>query len=127
MPKVSPKKAQEVKRQIQIIDRELYHLREIQRRYARRMLRAGTLIWVCGVIIFVVSVLISIGIESLTGTYGVWGPLLIIALSAPIVISAVFLRKLEKKEKHMEQMRKNLMEKFEQAMLKRVERMVKKS
>jgi hypothetical protein len=127
MPRKVPKRAAEVKREIQVIDRELYHLRELQRRYSKRMLRGGIMIWICGILAFAAAGVIQVGVDSLLKNWGVWAPLLIIALSAPLVISALFIRRLELKEKRMELIRKNLMEKFEQAMLKRVEKLVRKT
>ena len=127
VPRKNTKRALEVKHEIQIIDRELYHLRELYRRYSRRMLRAGLAIWVGGVVVFFLSATLLIGVQSLTTGLNVWSSLLIVALAAPILISALFIRRLEQKQRLLEQRRKNLMERFEEAMLKRVERIVKKA
>lgn len=117
------KSAKDVKREIQVIDRELYHLRELQRRYSRRMLRAALIIWCAGVLIFFVSVALVMGVHFLTMP-PIWFSLLILALAAPIFITCIFVRRLELKQKALERRRKHLMEKFEEAMVKRVERIV---
>jgi len=125
MPESKAQRAQAVKREIQVIDRELYHLRELQRRYSRRMLKAAVAIWCAGVAIFFISVMLLLG-SLLTATSTPWPSLLILALAAPIVITSVFVRRLEQRQKELERRRKHLMEKFEEAMVKRVERIVKK-
>ncbi len=126
MAKVSSKAADKAKSQVQIIDRDLYHLREVRRRYSSRIVKMGVTSWIIGIVAFTASVYIWVGINIASGLFKVWAPLLIIALAAPIVISTIFIRRLIAKEKRLEQMRKNLLDRFEKAMLKKVEKMVTK-
>jgi membrane protein implicated in regulation of membrane protease activity len=87
------------------------------------MLRAALIIWCAGVLIFFVSVALVMGVHFLTMP-PIWFSLLILALAAPIFITCIFVRRLELKQKALERRRKHLMEKFEEAMVKRVERIV---
>ncbi|MFN4133258.1 MAG: hypothetical protein ACK4GQ_02685 [Candidatus Hadarchaeales archaeon] len=119
-----PKTAAEIKKEIQVIDRELYHLRELYRRYSRRLTKMGMAMWVGGTILFFATALFFIGLDVVLQVVNVWSALLIIALAAPIAISAMFVSRLEKKMKKMERMRKSLMEEFERAMMKRVGKLV---
>lgn len=121
------KAAKDIKREIQVLDRELYHLRELHRRYSRRLLKMGMVMWVAGTILFFVTVLLFIGLDIATHTTNIWSPLLIIALASPITLSALFISRLERKMQKMERIRKNLMEEFEKAMVKRVKKIVSSS
>jgi O-antigen/teichoic acid export membrane protein len=127
VPKNPKKTATNAKRQMEVLDRDLYHLREIRRRYSNRVLKVGLVSWVVGVITFTISVIFWIGTDLLFQRPGLWLPFLIIALAAPIVISAVLIRRLVIKERNMEMLRKNLLDKFEKAMLKRMGKLVQKS
>ncbi len=126
MARTSTKAADRAKSQVQIIDRDLYHLREIRRRYSSRMVKMGLASWIIGIVAFTASIYIWVGINIASGLVNIWAPLLIVALAAPIVISAIFIRRLVAKERRLEQMRKNLLDRFEKAMLKKVEKMVTK-
>lgn len=120
------KSAEEARRQIQVLDRDLYHLRRVRESYSRRMLRMGMVMWVVGVLVFSFSIFIWVGFDTAVQNPHVWLPLLIIALAAPNFISAAFVRRLVIKERRLEQLRKNLVDRFEKAMLKKMERMVTK-
>jgi len=121
MPKT---KAGEAKQQLQVIDRDLYHLRRTQWIFSKRMLKVGIATWVLGIIMFILGVLVSAGVQILQQTFNIWMPFLIIALVAPIVISALFVHKIVMKINRLERNRKNLMERYEKAMLKKVGKMV---
>ncbi|MEM3402586.1 MAG: hypothetical protein QW179_02865 [Candidatus Hadarchaeales archaeon] len=119
-----PKAAAEIKREIQVIDRELYHLRELHRRYSRRLVKMGMAMWVVGTILFFATALFFIGLDVALRVVNIWSALLIVALAAPITLSAMFVSRLEKKMRKMERIRKGLMEEFEKAMIKRVGKLV---
>jgi TRAP-type C4-dicarboxylate transport system permease small subunit len=118
---MSKKMGAGVKRRIEIIDRDLHRLRELRRGYCRHMLKIGVFMWEMGVFAFTVAAILWA--IDLAPHVTVWLPLLIIALAAPIVISALFIRKLERKERTLEQLRKNLLDKFERGMLKEAEKL----
>jgi len=126
MPKKSPqvKNAATIKRELAIAERELRHITELQWTYAKRMLKFGFAAWIFGMSSFF-SLLIIYDSKLFGETLAVT-PLLIIAAAAPIVITAVLLRKFSVKIKRIEHMRKSLLTEYERAILKRVGEIIKK-
>lgn len=125
MPKkrAAPQKALTIKRQIQTTDRELRHLNEIQWIYSKRMLKFGMAAWIFGLATFFSAVTIM-DAELLGPTYHIWLPLLIIALAAPIAITATLIRKFAVKIRRLERIRRSLLAEYEKAIVRRVEEMV---
>ncbi|MDI6642790.1 MAG: hypothetical protein QMD95_01900 [Candidatus Hodarchaeaceae archaeon] len=125
MPKkgITPQKALEIKRRIQTTDRELRHLNEIQWVYSKRMLKFGMAAWIFGLSTFF-SAVIVMDAQLLVPTYSIWLPLLILALAAPVAITAALIRKFALKIRYLERIRRDLLAEYEKAILKRVEHMV---
>jgi O-antigen/teichoic acid export membrane protein len=116
----------DARRRIEIIDRDLYHLREVRRGYCKRLVKMGMVSWAIGVLVFAAAALVLVGPQVLLRAPNLWLPLLIVAPAAPFSISAMFVRKLYKKEKHLELLRKSLMGRYEKEMLKKVEKLHKR-
>jgi hypothetical protein len=70
------------------------------------------------------SAIIIINANLLPQSYGIWAPLLIIGLAAPVIITAVVLRKFAAKVKYLERLRHTLLTEYERAILKRVEKII---
>jgi peptidoglycan/LPS O-acetylase OafA/YrhL len=119
-------KAADIKNQLQVIDRDLYHLRRAQWIFSKRMLKMGIASWLLGLFMFLLAAFILVSFQVLQQTFSIWIPLILVALATPIIISAVFVHRIVMKISRLERARKNLMEKYEKAMLKRVEQMVSK-
>jgi hypothetical protein len=117
--------ADDAKRRIEIIDRNLYHLQEFRRGYRKRVIKVGLLVWAIGVLAFTVAAFAR-GSEFTLSVINVWLPLLIIALAAPVLVSASFIHKLDRREKTLRDRRKLLLSKFEREMLKEVKKFHKK-
>ena len=118
-----PSKALDIKRQLQATDRELGRLHGLQWIYAKRLLKFGVIFWVFGLGMFF-SAIIIINANLLPQSYGIWAPLLIIGLAAPVIITAVVLRKFAAKIKYLERLRHTLLTEYERAILKRVEKII---
>lgn len=125
MPKkgITPKKALDIKRRIQTADRELRHLNEVQWIYSKRMLKFGMGAWIFGLSTFF-SAIIIMDAQLLGPSYQIWLPILIIALAAPVAITASLIRKFAFKIKQVERIRRSLLAEYEKAILKRVEHIV---
>lgn len=123
MPKAALEKTAEIKRQLRATDRELVHLHELQWVYSKRMLKFGMLSWIFGLAMFFTSVLL-IDSRLLGLSYNVWIPLLIIALAVPAIITVVMIQKFATKIKYLERLRRDLLGKYEKAILKRVDKMI---
>lgn len=121
---MSKTKAADAKQQLQVIDRDLYHLRRAQWIFSKRMIKIGLASWLLGIFMFLLAIFVLVGLQVLQQTFSVWVPLIIIALATPIVISAIFVHRIVMKIQRLERVRKSLMERYEKAMLKRVEKMI---
>ncbi|MEW6593182.1 MAG: hypothetical protein AB1305_05915 [Candidatus Hadarchaeota archaeon] len=119
------KTAKNAKRELQIIERDLYHLRRAQWIFAKNMMKMGMASWVVGLLMFLFGVVVFTGFQILFNTHGVWIPLIIIAMAVPIMITAVFVHRIVVKIRRLERARKALLDKYEKAMLKKVQKMVK--
>lgn len=125
MPKkgITPKKALDIKRRIQTSDRELRHLNEVQWVFSKRLLKFGMAAWIFGLSAFF-SAIVIMNAELLGSTYQVWVPIIIIALAAPVIITASLIRKFAIKIRQLERIRRGLLAEYEKAILKRVEHIV---
>ncbi|MEW6222739.1 MAG: hypothetical protein AB1476_05485 [Candidatus Hadarchaeota archaeon] len=118
-------KARDAKRELQIIERDLYHLRRTQWIFAKNMMKMGIASWLVGLLMFLFGVMVFTGFHILFNTHGVWIPLIIIAMAVPVMITAVFVHRIVVKIRRLERARKVLLDKYEKAMLKKVQKMVK--
>lgn len=119
----SAKEALDVKRKIRASDRELHHLAEAQWSYSRSMLKFGMVSWIFGLLSFF-STMTILGSSLLGTTVSAWVPLLIIALAAPIGLTAMLLRKFAVRIKRLEIVRRKLLAEYEKAMLSKVGEMI---
>lgn len=112
----APPKAFDIKRRFQVADRELSRLNELQWLYAKRLLRSGIIFWVFSLGVFF-SAIIIINVNLLPQSCGIWGSLLIIGLAAPVIITAVVVRKFVAKIKYLERLRHTLLTEYKRAIL----------
>ena len=127
MPKKgrTSRKSKEIKRQLQIIERELRHLKETQRLYVEKMLKFGLTAWVFGLSVFFLAIVI-VNVK-LFGAPPVWISLLVAVPAAPLTITAVFVRKFVVKIKHQKRIRRGLFAEYKKTALRPVElRIVRK-
>jgi len=128
MPKTQKKakSAATIKRELEIVERELRRITEFQWTYAKRMLKFGFASWIFGVSTFF-SVIIIYGSSLPSGmSASIAGPLLIFAAAVPVMIIAVFIRKFVAEIKHFERVRKALLVEYERVILKRVGEIIEK-
>lgn len=118
-----PSKAADIKKQLQATDRELSRLHALQWLYAKRLLKFGIIFWIFGMGMFFTAMII-IDIRYLPQSFGIWAPLLIIALVIPIILTAIMLRKFGAKIRYLERLRHTLLTEYERAILKRVEKII---
>jgi hypothetical protein len=117
--KVDSEKAARIKRELEILERELSHLHEIQWEYAKRMLKFGVASWVFGLSTFFLAAIllnpVTLGrIPSLSMS------LLIFAAVVPILITAVRTREFRIQINRMEGMRSTILAGYQRAILKRI-------
>jgi hypothetical protein len=122
---MAPRKSAEIKRQLRIAERELRRLNQTQWVYSKSMLKFGFAAWIFGLSIFFSAVMVM-DVALLVAAQPVWAPLLVVALAAPVVVTAVLVRKFAVKIKRLERIRRGLLEEYERAVLRRVEEMVTK-
>jgi hypothetical protein len=117
--KVAPEKAARIKRELEILERELSHLHEIQWEYAKRMLKFGVASWVFGLsTFFLAAILLD---PALLGRIPSLSMLLLIfAAVVPILITAVRIREFSIKINRMECMRSTILAGYRRAILKRI-------
>lgn len=117
MPKEgrAARKSKEMERQLQITERELGHLKKIQRLYVKKMLKFGLAAWAFGLSVFFFAI-VMVNVE-LLGPPPVWTSLLVGAPAAPVTITAVFVRKFAVKIKRLKRIRHGLMTKYKKAAL----------
>jgi len=120
------KKAAKLKRELEVLERELNHLIEIQWAYAKRTLKFGAASWVFGLSMFFSAIVIS-NPTLLSETPPVSISLLIFAASVPIFITVVLIRKFTGKIKRLERVRRKLLVEYEKALLKRVGEIITKT
>jgi len=112
-------KTVEIKQKIHTTDRELRHLNGAQWSYSKHMLRFGIASWIFGLSSFF-STMTIVG-PGLLGTNLTWVSLLILALAAPVTLTAFFVRKFVVKIKHLEIVRSKLFSEYKKAILAQVE------
>ena len=117
------KGADELKREIKKIERELGNLTELQWTYSKRLVKFGFAAWAFGISAFVSSlILINPGLIMLAPPISI--SLLILAAVAPVVITVAFIKKFRTKIKHLESVRRRLLAEYEMALLRRVRGMI---
>ncbi|KUO41494.1 MAG: hypothetical protein AVW06_01310 [Hadesarchaea archaeon DG-33-1] len=112
------KKVAKLKRELEVLERELNHLIEIQWVYAKRMLKFGVAAWVFGLSLFFSAIIIS-DVTLLSKTPAISISLIILAAAAPIFITAALIRKFAGKIRRLERVRRMMLTKYEKAILKR--------
>ncbi len=112
------KKVAKLKRELEVLERELNHLIEIQWAYAKRMLKFGVAAWVFGLSLFFSAIIIS-DVTLLSKTPAISISLIILAAAAPIFITAALIRKFAGKIRRLERVRRMMLMKYEKAILKR--------
>jgi hypothetical protein len=118
-PKVVPKKAVRMKRELEILERELNHLIKIQWTYAKRMLKFGVASWIFGVSVFFLAIVILCA-SLLERIPPISISLLTFAAAVPILITAVRIRRFDIIIKRQECMRGTLLAGYQRAILKRI-------
>lgn len=123
MPQKRKRSAAEIRRELKIVERELSGLIRIQWTYAKRMLKFGMAAWIFGLCTFFLAIIVlNPGL--------IWeapllaAPLLIVAAAAPVLITAVVIRKFSYKIKRLERIRRALLTQYEKAVLKRIGEMI---
>jgi len=120
------KKAAKLKRELEVLERELNRLIEIQWAYAKHTLKFGAASWVFGLSIFFSAIIISNpGLLSETPPISI--SLLIFAAAVPIFITVMLIRKFTGKIKRLERVRRKLLVEYEKALLKRVGEIITKN
>jgi membrane protein implicated in regulation of membrane protease activity len=123
MPQKRRRSAADIRRELRVVERELSNLIRIQWTYAKRMLKFGMAAWIFGLCTFFLAIVIlNPGL--------IWeapllaAPLLVIAAAAPVLITAVVIRKFSYKIKRLERIRRGLLMQYEKAVLKRIGEMI---
>jgi len=117
--KVALEKAEKVKRELEILERELNHLIEIQWTYAKQMLKFGVASWIFGLSMFFLAV-ITLDASLLGRMPPISISLLIFAAAVPILITAVRIRRFGIIIKRQECIRRTLLAGYRRAILKRI-------
>jgi hypothetical protein len=116
---IGPKKAVTIKRRLENLERELSRLQEIQRIYARQMLKFGIASWIFGLSIFFLAAIILD--PSLPGRMSpVSISLLALAAAGPISITGVGIRNFRVKIDRMECIRGTLLASYRRDILDRM-------
>lgn len=107
----APRNPADIKRQLQIIERELNSLNKAQWSYAKNMLKFGLACWILGISAFFLAIMMT-DAELFGVAQPVWASLLIIALAAPVTVTAVFVRRVAIKIKRLERIRRGLLAEY---------------
>lgn len=110
----------DIKRRLRIAERELHHLNKAQWSYAKSMLKFGLVAWVLGISAFFLAVWMT-DAEIFGVAQPVWTSLLVVALAAPVTITAVFVRRIAIKMKRLERIRRGLLTEYQKAVLRHME------
>ncbi len=111
----------DIKRKLSVIEDELENLSSVQWVYAKRLLKYGIGAWIFGIAAFAATMAIFWGPEVIFEASPMIYFLLIIAGVAPILVSVVFIRRFRKKSDKLENLRNNLLNNYESALLDKVE------
>ena len=117
--KAEGEKAVKIKRELEILERELNHLIEIQWTHAKHMLKFGIASWIFGLSMLFSAVIIS-DVSLLGRMPPISISLLIFAATVPIFITAARIRKFGIKIKRLERVRCTLLTGHQKAVLKRI-------
>jgi hypothetical protein len=117
--KVAPKKASIIKRELEVLERELRHLHEIQWTYAKQLLKFGVASWIFGLSTFFLAIII-LDASLLGRMQPISILLLVFAAAAPLWITAMRIRKFQIKINRMEYTRGTLLAGHQRAILKRI-------
>ncbi len=110
----------DIKRRLRIAERELHHLNKAQWSYAKGMLKFGLVAWILGISAFFLAVWMA-DAELFGVAQPVWTSLLVVALAAPVTITAVFVRRIAIKMKRLERIRRGLLTEYQKAVLRHME------
>ena len=122
--KASRRDPKEIKRELQLVERELTDLSRLRWKYSKRLLSFGIAAWLFGVSTFVSAVIIYGGPMLIADAPLLSWIMLGIAAVAPIVLTFVMIRKFASKMKHLEQLRHGLLSEYESTLLKEVGKMI---
>jgi len=120
------KKAAKLKRELEVLERELSHIIEVQWTYAKRMLKFGAASWIFGLAMFF-SAIIILDATLLSKTPPISILLLIFAAAAPVLITVMMIRKFTSRVRRLEHMRRRQLMEYEKALLKRVGEIITKT
>lgn len=118
----TPRKSADIKRQLRIVEHDLHHMTEAQWSYAKSMLKFGLAAWVFGLSAFFFAILIM-DAELFGAAQPAWTSLLVVALAAPVIVTAMLVRKFAIKIKRLERIRRGLLAEYQKAVLRHVERL----
>lgn len=113
-----------IKRELQVLERELSNLVEIQWDYAKRMLKFGAATWLLGISIFVLSIIVYSGGGFITEVPPISVSLLISAAAVPLFMTAIIIHKFSKEIKRHERIRHGLLLEYERSLLREVGELV---
>ncbi|MBA7602954.1 hypothetical protein ES703_10050 [subsurface metagenome] len=111
----------EVEQRLRITERKLYRLKEDSWSYTKNMLKFGFASWVFGLSVFFLAIVAMstelFGGAPLTWTFMLVGiPLLVGAPAAPMMMTAVSVRKFDTKIKRLRRIRSGLAVKYQSAL-----------
>jgi hypothetical protein len=121
--KPASKKTAKLKHELEVIERELGRLTEVQWGYAKRTLKFGFASWIFGLSMFFSAIIIS-NPTLLSKTPAISISLLVLAASVPIFMTAVLIRKFSGKIKRLERTRRTIIIQYEKALLKRASEII---
>ncbi|MBS3815454.1 MAG: hypothetical protein KGY45_02680 [Hadesarchaea archaeon] len=118
--------AKEIKHDLQVVERELNNLVNFHWKYAKRMLKFGSAAWILGLAIFVSALILYRGPELILDAPAISLSLIIGAAAAPITITAVLLKRYQKRIKRLERIRQGLLSEYESSLLGKMEEDISK-
>lgn len=118
------KSANDIKRELTVIERELNRLIRLQWKYAKGMLKFGLFAWILGIGMFLWTLIIYQGPDLIPQTPPISVSLLISAAAVPIIITVVTIRKFSKKIRHLERIRHGVLSEYERTLLKEAQEMI---
>ena len=117
--KVGPKKVVMIKRELEILERELSRLQEIQWIYAKQMLKFGAASWIFGLsTFFLAAILLDPSILGRMSPISI--SLLLLAALGPILMTVVRIRNFRIKIDRMEHIRGSLLARYRRDVLERI-------
>jgi hypothetical protein len=116
---VAPEKASMVKRELEVLERELGHLHEVQWTYAKQLLKFGIASWIFGLSTFFLAIIV-LDASLLGRMQPISISLLVFAAAAPILITAMRISRFRIKINRMEYTRGTLLAVYQRAILKRI-------